>query len=262
MRKLLAIGRIVAFLFITLWHYAWFELYVLFSGGLKSERVFRFRTRMYRSWGQAMAKAFGMRLTLTGPRPKAPYFFVMNHLSYADILVVACSLDDATFIAKHDLASWFLIGPLATRLGAIYVDRKSTHGVAEVTTRIDNALRAGYGVGMAAEATTTKGETVIPFNSTFLEPAVQLGLPVHYATVRFSTPATEPPAFTHINWWEDMTFQEHVWRFLQLRSFSAEVHFGNEPIIDSNRKALAKRLHSAVIENFRPMVTPDGQRID
>jgi 1-acyl-sn-glycerol-3-phosphate acyltransferase len=262
MRKLRAIWRIIAFLVITLWHYVWFELFVLFNGGINSERSFKFRTRMYRSWGQQIGRAFGMNLTISGQRPKAPYFFVMNHLSYVDILVVASALDDATFIAKHDMADWLLIGPLATRLGAIYVDRKSVHGVADVTAKVDAALRSGYGVGMAAEATTTKGETVIPFNSTFLEPAVQLGLPVHYATIRFSTPADEHPAFTHVSWWEDITFQAHAWRFLQLKSFNAEVHFGEAPISGSNRKALAKDLHAAVISKFKPMVTPDGQRID
>jgi 1-acyl-sn-glycerol-3-phosphate acyltransferase len=262
MRKLRAVRRIIAFLVITLWHYIWFELFVLFNGGIRSERAFKFRTRMYRSWGRSISKAFGLTLTISGSPPKAPYFFVMNHLSYADILVVACALDDATFIAKHDMASWLLIGPLATRLGAIYVDRKSVHGVADVTAKVDAALRAGYGVGMAAEATTTKGETVIPFNSTFLEPAVQLGLPVHYATIRFSTPPDEFPAFTHVNWWEDITFQAHVWRFLQLKSFSAEVRFGEAPILDGNRKTLARQLHAAVIANFKPMVTADGQRID
>ncbi len=233
---------------ITLAHYLWFEIFVLFNGKA-SPRTFKFRTQMYRSWGNKIADAFGMRLTIIGKPPVAPYFFVMNHLSYVDILVVACALDDATFIAKHEMADWLLIGPMATRLGAIYVDRKSVHGVADVTQKVETALKSGFGVGMAAEATTTKGETVIPFNSTFLEPAIQLGLPVHYATIRFATHAGEPPAFTHVSWWENITFQAHAWRFLHVKSFDAEIHFGEAPIKGENRKTLAKELHQAVLES-------------
>jgi 1-acyl-sn-glycerol-3-phosphate acyltransferase len=257
-----AVVRIMSFLLVTLSHYLWFEVHVLFKGK-NSPKTFKFRTRMYRSWGHAVARVFGMRLTIKGTTPTAPYFFVMNHLSYVDILIAAMTLPDATFIAKHDMADWILIGPLATRLGAIYVDRSSIHGVADVTAKVDRALKQGYGVGMAPEATTTRGETVIPFNSAFLEPAVRLGVPVHYATLYYRTPPHEPPAWTHVNWWQyDITFQAHVWRLLQLDHFEAEVIFGDTPVIETNRKVLARRLHAAVLENFKPMVTPEGQALD
>ncbi len=261
-RTLRAIWRIIAFLCITVALYAWFELNVLVHG-IGSARIFALRTALYRTWGRWVARVFGMHLTVRGEAPKAPYFFVMNHVSYADLLIAALTLDDATFIAKHDMKDWLLIGPLATRLGAIYVDRGSIHGVAEVTEQVARALRAGYGVGMAPEATTTRGETIIPYNSAFFEPAIKLGVPVHYAAISFSTPAGEPPAWTHVNWWQhELTFQAHCWRLLQLDKFYAEIHFGDAPILERNRKLLARRLHEATLRIFKPMVTADGRALD
>jgi 1-acyl-sn-glycerol-3-phosphate acyltransferase len=261
-RTLRAIWRIISFLWITVSLYLWFELNVLIHGK-DSTRIFGLRTVLYRTWGQRVARAFGMHLTVKGEAPKAPYFFVMNHISYADLLIAALTLHDATFIAKHEFKDWFLIGPLATRLGAIYVDRGSIHGVADVTEKVDRALRGGYGVGMAPEATTTRGETIIPFNSAFFEPAIKLGVPVHYAAISFSTPEGEPPAWTHICWWQnELTFQAHCWRMLHLDKFYAEIHFGDAPIQEDNRKVLARRLHEATLKVFKPMVTPDEQALD
>jgi 1-acyl-sn-glycerol-3-phosphate acyltransferase len=261
-RTLRALWRIIAFLWITLTLYLWFELNVLIHG-IDSAHIFSLRTVLYRTWGRRVARAFGMHLTVKGEAPKAPYFFVMNHIGYVDLLIAALTLHEATFIAKHEMKDWLLIGPLATRLGAIYVDRGSIHGVANVTAQVDRALRAGYGVGMAPEATTTRGETVIPFHSAFFEPAIKLGVPVHYAAISFSTPEGEPPAWTHVSWWQhELTFQAHCWRLLQLNKFYAEIHFCDAPIQDDNRKALARRLHEATLGIFKPLVTADGRALD
>ncbi len=260
-RKLRVVRRSIAFIVLTLTHYLWFEL----AYGLlpkNSQRLFHLRTRIYQSWGRRVAHAFGMTLTIKGTPPKPPYFFVMNHLSYVDILIAAINLPGAMFIAKHDLADWFLLGPMAKRIDTIFVNRSSLSAVTDVCERVDAALKAGYGVGMAPEATTSKGEGVLPFHPALLEPAVRLNVPVCYATLRYSTPPGEMPAFKVVNWWEDMTFQAHALRFLGVKSFEAMIYFGDHLITGTNRKVLAKDLHQAISANFSPMVTAEGEPLD
>jgi 1-acyl-sn-glycerol-3-phosphate acyltransferase len=256
-----AIRRAVAFLVLTLAHYLWFELAYLFLPR-RGKRLFHLRTRIYRSWGQKVARAFRMTLIVKGTPPKPPYFFVMNHLSYVDILLAAMNLDGAKFIAKHELADWLLLGPMARRIETIFVNRNSLSAVADVCEQVNAALKDGYGVGMAPEATTSKGEGVLPFHPALLEPAVRLGVAVCYATIRFRTPPGEMPAYKIVNWWEDMSFQRHALRFLEVKSFEATIHFGDALITGTNRKILAKDLHQAISANFVPMVTGDGEPLD
>lgn len=246
---------------LTVVHYIWFEL----AFGLlpkNSPGLFHLRTRIYQSWGRRVARAIGMTLTIKGTPPTPPYFFVMNHLSYVDIVIAAICLPGAIFVAKHDLADWFLLGPMAKRIDTIFVNRGSLSAVADVCDRVDAALKAGYGVGMAPEATTSKGEGVLPFHPALLEPAVRLNVPVCYATLRYSTPPGEMPAFKIVNWWEDMTFQAHALRFLGVKSFEATVHFGDRLISGTNRKVLAKDLHQAISASFKSMVTAEGEPLD
>ena len=49
----------------------------------------------------------------------------------------------------------------------------------------------------------------------------------------------------------------HLTDLLQLTYFDARVEFGEDPIRDSDRKRLAKRLHRAVFSRFTPMLESD-----
>jgi 1-acyl-sn-glycerol-3-phosphate acyltransferase len=262
LRKLRLIRRLFLFLVITLGCFAAFEVNRLLYRN-NPRRFNDARSATYMRWGRGIAKAFGMKVTVEGSLPTTPYFFVLNHLSYMDIVLAAMTLRNAKFIAKHDMQDWFLLGPMTKRVDTIFVNRESIHAVAEVTTKVDAALKSGFGVGMAPEATTSRGETVLPFHPALFEPAVRLGIPVTYATIRYRTPADELPAWEVVNWWQyHITFQDHVVRLLQVKSFDAHIKFGPTPILGTNRKALAKELHAAVLSQFVPMVTADEQRLD
>jgi hypothetical protein len=50
-----------------------------------------------------------------------------------------------------------------------------------------------------------------------------------------------------------MTFSDHFFRLLMLSGFAAEVRFGREPIVASNRRVLAAKLWQAVNAQFVPV---------
>ncbi len=52
-----------------------------------------------------------------------------------------------------------------------------------------------------------------------------------------------------------MTFVKHLLGLVRLPSFHARVTFGNEPILDRDRKALATRLSRAVLSQFEPVAS-------
>ncbi|MBK6725266.1 MAG: 1-acyl-sn-glycerol-3-phosphate acyltransferase [Acidobacteria bacterium] len=76
-------------------------------------------------------------------------------------------------------------------------------------------LDAGEGVVVFPEGTSTKGEEVLPFNSSFLEFAARKDIAVHYAAITYSTPPGEMPAHIAACWWEDiLTFSPHFEYYL------------------------------------------------
>ena len=104
------------------------------------------------------------------------------------------------------------------------------------------------------EGTTSKGEEVLPFNSSFLQFAAESDVPVSYAAVTYRTPDGAPPASTYVCWWEDISFFAHIWRMFKLSGFTTVINFGEAPIKNTDRKALAAELRQKVSDAFIPVV--------
>ncbi len=116
------------------------------------------------------------------------------------------------------------------------------------------ATEGGEGVIVFPEGTSTKGETVLPFNSSFLEFAAQRDLPVSYASITYKVPNDSPKAADTVCWWDEKTFAEHLWQLFQVKNFTAVITFGSDSIQNPNRKELAKTLWTKVNENFIQVV--------
>ena len=116
------------------------------------------------------------------------------------------------------------------------------------------ALNRGEGVIVFPEGTTTKGDEVLPFNSSFLQFAAQTDLPVSYAAISYRTAKGEGEASKFIAWWDETPFLTHLFRQMMLKEFTAIITFGDEPVSDPDRKALARQLHDRVAERFIPLI--------
>ena len=256
-RHLRAMVRALTWCVVTAFFYAlWLSLMPFL---LVSETAsYRWRNFNFQKWARATAGLLGTRIAVNGTPPQAPFFMVSNHLSYMDIVTLASQLD-CIFIAKSDVAGWPVLGSLCRSMGTIFVDRNSRKDVLRVNALIQAALAAGKGVLLFPEGTSTAGFEVLPFHSALLEPAARAGYPVSYATLRYQTPASEPPAHLSVCWWGEMTFPSHLYRLLQLTSFDAIVAFGSHSIRADDRKLLAKKLWDAVKEEFVPLDTREEQ---
>ena len=213
----------------------------------------RWRNWIFRCWAKGVAAVTRLRITVEGKPPQAPFFLVANHLSYADIIALAAHLD-CVFVAKSDVRDWFLIGFLCRSMEIIFVDRSKRHDLPRVIRLIEQAWRKKQGVIVFPEGTSSKGDQILPFKPSLLEPAVKAGLPVSYATLSYETPADEPPAYLSVCWWGDMEFAPHVKEFLKLREVSARIRFGSETFLEADRKVLAQKLRDAIEEQFSPLV--------
>lgn len=81
--------------------------------------------RCMSTWAGWACAIMGLRIRRTGlNRIPQGSLIVANHCSYLDILVLG-SLCPAVFVAKKEVESWLLIGPLARLAGTVFVNRTS-----------------------------------------------------------------------------------------------------------------------------------------
>ena len=251
LRTTRAAARLVALCLLTAALYAVWVVGTALLFVSKPARA-RWRGLLFRLWGRAAAAGIGMKLDARGVAPRPPFLLVVNHLSYADVVALAASCE-CVFVAKKEVAAWPVIGRLCRSLKTIFIDRRSRRDIPCALSLIEATLDEGAGVVLFAEGTSTRGAGVLPFKSPLLEAAARRGLPVHYASLSYRTPPGEAPAETSVCWWGDMTFPRHFFGLLKLKNFRADLSFGEEAIVEGDRKALAGRLWAAVSARFVPV---------
>jgi 1-acyl-sn-glycerol-3-phosphate acyltransferase len=201
------------------------------------------RHRVLRRWARLLLRVVGGRLEVAGEPPAPPFLLVANHVSWVDILVLGATAGGA-FVAKVELARSPVVGAVCRAGGVLFIDRGAKRDLLRAGREVGAQLDAGGGVVLFLEGTTGSGAALLPFKPSLLEVAATSGVPVHYATVSYSTP--------EVCWWGDAPFGPHARRLLGLPGFTARVAFGAEPVRDGDRKRLAVRLREAMTALFEP----------
>ncbi|MCU1288300.1 MAG: Acyltransferase domain protein [Acidobacteria bacterium] len=211
------------------------------------------RQIIFHKWAQSFVKISRMKIEVIGKVPQKPFFLVSNHLSYTDVPALRAVVE-GVFVAKGEIEGWFLAGKIVRDMGTIFINRQNRRDIPRAGSEIIKRLGEGEGVIVFPEGTSTKGEEILPFNSSFLEFAAQTDLPVSYASITYKTPDGGPTASEAVCWWDEKTFGEHLWYLFQLKEYTAVINFGDQPIHNENRKALAKELRDKIKDGFIPVI--------
>jgi 1-acyl-sn-glycerol-3-phosphate acyltransferase len=247
MRSIRAAFRIVLFILATLGLYGfWFLTHFFIPNKIHWRQTF------FYYWTYSFIWSSNMKVRVVGTPPKPPFFLVSNHLSYTDIAALRNAVP-GVFVAKAEVKDWPVAGRICRDMGTIFIDRENRRDIPRAGDEIVERLDAGEGVIVFPEGTSTKGETVEKFNSSFLEFAARRELPVSFASLTYETPEGETPASLAVCWWEDISFFKHLWRMMKVREYTAIITFGDVPINNSDRKLLARELHDRVLGSFAPI---------
>lgn len=248
MRKVRATLRFTLFFFSTVGLYA-----VWLVGSVVIPNKIYWRQLAFKLWSTVFVKLSNMKVECLGTPPKPPFFLVCNHLSYVDIPALRYVVD-GVFVAKGEIRDWVLAGRMVRDMGNIFINRQNHRDIPRAGQEIIQKLDDGEGVMVFPEGTSTKGEEVLPFNSSFLEFAARTDLPVSYCSISYKTPVNEIPASEAVCWWDDTTFINHMFRLFTVSEYTAVITFGDAPVANPNRKVLAKELHAKVKEKFIPVL--------
>jgi lyso-ornithine lipid O-acyltransferase len=178
---------------------------------------------------------------------------VSNHLGYLDIIAFA-TLHRCVFVSKLEIKDWPVVGWMTTMAGTVYVDRGHGGSAVRAKSRLQAADDAGLPVVFFPEGTTSNGETVLKFHSGLLAQAMDAGLPVTAAYLRYRLTEDNGPGVTVENdvcYWGDVSMMKHIFRLLGLRGIEVEVRFADAPIGFSGdskqRKQAAVEARAAVM---------------
>ncbi len=214
----------------------------------------RWRACALRLWCRILLAIFGARVVEQGSPPEPPFLMVANHLSYMDILVLASRLD-AVFVAKAEIASWPVLGPICRSMDTLFLNRARTREIPEILERIEALQRNRQGVIFFPEGSTSDGSSVVPFRPSLLAVAARSGRPVSWACLSYRTPAGCEPAGRRVHWFGGAGFIGHLVRLAALPGFEARLTLGERRFRNSDRKALADELWKAVLAAYPPTKT-------
>jgi 1-acyl-sn-glycerol-3-phosphate acyltransferase len=194
-----------------------------------------------RGFGHIQCWLVGMRLQVVGQPAGGATLYVSNHCSWLDIPVLMAQVD-TRFVSKAELAHWPLFGLFARLGGTIFVSRKRA-GTIDEAQAMAESLRAGHGLVLFPEGTTSDGTRVLPFRTSFFAAAdhaarVQPVTIVYDRMGWLPTCRRDRPVFA---WYGDMQPMTHLWRLLRRRGARATVvfHEAFDPALLPDRKHLA-----------------------
>ncbi len=226
---------------------------LVWPSALVSERLDRrLRRGIITLWNKGFALIAGIKIVCTGTAPKPPFVIVANHLSWVDISLLT-NQTGCIFVARGDVEHWPVIGFIIKSLYIIFIDRLNKRDTLRVNAQVAHALEQGDGVAVFPESRIFCGLDVEPFKAPIIQPAVAAGIPVHYLSIRYETPPGSPPPSRIISWWRPEPFPVHLFRLLGYPGFTAELHFGPQPVVGTDRKALAVELRERVRAEFTPL---------
>lgn len=208
-------------------------------------RIPRLRDRLLRTWTGAIVAGLGVRLRTTGAPADGGVLLVANHISWLDILLVG-AVRPGPMLAKSEVRSWPVFGPLAQRRGTLFIDRDRLRQLPDTVGEIAASLRSGRAVAAFPEGSTWCGAAGGRFRPAAFQAAIDAGVPVQPLTIRYCFTDGHPstaPAFIG-----DDALLPSIRRVLTARGLVAELTF-HSPLPTGNgtdRRLLARRAQAAV----------------
>jgi len=186
--------------------------------------------------------------------PEDNYLILCNHLSYTDILIISSMLP-STFITSFEVKATKFLGGLSRTAGSIFVDRVNYSNIRKEISQIKDLISQGVQVVLFPEATSSDGETVLPFKSGLMECIYGSGKKILLCTLNYKRVNKSPVDKNNrdiLYWYGDMTFFPHLTALLKSGSIYAEIDIIGEvePSDFLSRKELSAFAHHKIKETY------------
>jgi 1-acyl-sn-glycerol-3-phosphate acyltransferase len=167
-------------------------------------------------------------------------------VSWLDIFAINAATP-TRFVAKSEVRQWPLVGWLCVKADTLFIERARPRDLSRIDAMIADALRAGAGMGVFLEGTTTNGHEVLPFKSSLLRPAQALGVPVTPVAIQYLR--KDGSVCAEAAYDGDKSAMDTLRGILMQREIDVHVHF--LPPLESggmHRKVLAREAREAIVK--------------
>lgn len=182
-------------------------------------------SRFFIWWNRALCQIFKARIITKGKMNNEATLYVMNHISWFDIPVLA-SQKPLHFLSKAEVRSWPLIGWLSHRAGTLFIQRGASGAAQKSLEEITDCLKNGGSVVIFPEGTTTDGSVVRKFHGRLLQAAIDAGVKIQPVALRYPY---ENGLNHYVPYIDNMTFIDSVMGLTRSHPLCVELHF-LEPI--------------------------------
>lgn len=221
--------------------------YLIFRHGMYKNPNNPNNTRYVQYFCRRLGEVFNVKVQVHGEIPRTPALWVGNHISWLDIAVLGAGAR-IFFLAKAEVASWPILGKLATWGGTLFIKRGSGDS-ARVREQITDFLKQDIPVLFFPEATTGDGSYIKKVHGKLLAAAIDAKQPVQVCIISYVNAQGElDNIIPYIN---DQSFVENVTQVLQMQTVTA--HLVALPAIDATQhtvESLTKEVHRMMTEGL------------
>lgn len=208
-------------------------------------RAFGWSSHWNRWFMRWATRACGIRVEVLGRPLRSGVFYIANHLSWTDALILG-GVTGTAFVAQHGIARWPGLNFLCRLNDTIFVNRAERLRVDEQVATMRAQFAARSTLTLFAEGTTSDGRRLLPFKASLLAMLVPTPRPARVQPVVIDC----DEAGRDLAWIGMETGAQNAWRLLARKgTWRVRVHFLDpfDPAEMPDRKALAARARTAIL---------------
>ena len=173
-----------------------------------------------RRWYARMLRILQVDVEVIGTIPHekdGAVILIANHISWVDIPLIGAQTP-VNFLSKAEVEQWPLVGPIARRIGTLFIHRGSgdTEHVMEV---MHERLGHNLSVLFFPEGTTTDGSKVRRFHKKLFKVCHDTDVLVCPLLIRYRVDSGE----NTVPFVGDVSFGSHFWQLLGVRKIRATI---------------------------------------
>jgi len=215
----------------------------------------RIASRLFTWWNNRLCHIFKAHIRVQGNINTPATLFVMNHISWFDIPVLA-SQKPLHFLSKAEVKSWPVIGWFTKRAGTLFIQRGVAGAAENSLNEITQCLRSGGSVVVFPEGTTTDGSSLRNFHGRLLQAAIDAKVEIQPIALRYPYKNGINP---HVPYIDDLTFMDSVFGLTRSKPLNVELNFldpinshlndtdiTNKQLASAARQAIAQQLNMSL----------------
>lgn len=224
----------------------------------RGERLRHFRMKNLSRAGRWMCRVTGISIRVKpgdglGRAEGSGRLLVSNHLTYLDAVILS-ALHPSIFVTSVEVRNTFFLGQICRLSGCAFVERRNRSSIESELSEVTELLQKGFQVVLFPEATSTNGDSILPFKKSFFRAAVSARvpvLPVALQYLRIDGESVSPLNRDSVFYYGDLVFGPQFLSFLGLRSVEMEVRVA--PRIESGQdsRVLAEQSYQAVMKMYQ-----------